>query len=306
MNTIYNALVDTFAFIDSQMDRGGTPGVPTGFSDLDRITGGLHPSELTILASRPSMGKSALAMNIADYVAVQCDASVLFVAIEESRLEVSVRMLCSGGEIDSKRFRGGYLSEGDRERLIDASKRLAKSPLFIDDSPRRTVAEIAASVELLQGKGILALAIIDNLNLIEPRDRSSPREDQIGEITRDLKRLTRETGVPILLLSQLNRGFPDMERRYTARGNRPDLCHIRGSGVVEECADVVMFIHRDEYYMTRQEAKEQNVLGRAEVIVAKQRNGPIGSVVLQWCPEFMKFKTIIEPRHDEFDASSVF
>jgi replicative DNA helicase len=294
--SIHDILVDAFIQIDRRMEQGGATGTPTGFGDLDAMTGGLHESELIILAARPSMGKTALATNIADHVSVDSNVATLFVSLEMSRLELAQRMLCSRGHIDGHKFRGGFLSGEDRKKLVEASGKLSKAPLYIDDTPSRTVTEIAATARRLKRKANLGLIVIDYLQLIEPDNPRDPRQEQVARIARQLKHLARKVSVPVLCLAQLN-------RQADAGGNsRPKLSHLRESGAIEQDADVVMFVHREEYGMTREEAQERDVAGKADLFVEKQRNGPTGDVKLLWLKEYTRFESLTHQSHDEFEA----
>jgi len=293
--SMHDVLVAAFEQIDRRMERGGATGVPTGFTDLDNLTGGLHESELVILAARPSMGKTALATNVADYVSVKANLTTLFVSLEMSRLELAQRMLCGRGRIDGRKFRGGFLSGEDREKLVEASSELSKAPLYIDDTATRTVSEIAACARRLKRKAGLGLIVIDYLQLIEPDNLKDPRQEQVAKIARQLKHLARKLQVPVLCLAQLNRQVE------TAAEKKPRLSHLRESGAIEQDADVVMFIHRDDYGLTREDAQEQDVVGKAEVSIAKQRNGPTGEVKLFWKPEYTRFEPASARPHDEFE-----
>ncbi|RMF95386.1 MAG: replicative DNA helicase, partial [Planctomycetota bacterium] len=279
-------LVDAFEEIDHMLEHGGAVGVPTGFVDLDKMTGGLHESELIILAARPSMGKTAFATNIADYVSVEAQATTLFVSLEMSRIELAKRMLCSRGKLNGQKFRSGFLSASDREKLVEAVDKLNQAKLYIDDNPSRTVTEIAATARRLKRKDDLKLIIIDYLQLIEPENPRDPRQEQVAKMTRRLKVLARELKVPIICLAQLNR------QTEIAKDNRPRLSHLRESGAIEQDADVVMFVHREEYYHKREEAEAKGLVGIAEIIVAKQRNGPVGDVKLAWRHEYTKFENL--------------
>ncbi len=292
---MHDVLVDAFAHIDHRLKHGGATGIPTGFTDFDSLTGGLHDSELVILAARPSMGKTALATNIADHVAVESNVTTLMVSLEMARLELAQRMLCSRGRIDGHKFRAGYLSSEDREDLVKASAELSKAPLFIDDSPSRTVTEIAATARRLKRRNQLGLVVIDYLQLIEPENPSDPRQEQVAKIARRLKGLARELKVPVLCLAQLNR------QAEATKDNRPRMSHLRESGAIEQDADVVMFVHREEYYMSREESRERDLVGKAELIVAKQRNGPTDDVKLTWRQEYTRFENRAVDRYDEFN-----
>lgn len=291
-------LLDAFKKIDARLAQGGASGLPTGFTDLDKLVGGLQDGELTILAARPSMGKTALALNIVDYVTAESDKSALFVSLEMSRLEVASRMLCSRADVNGEKLRSGFLSADDRKMLVSASSKLSRAPLYIDDTPSRTMTEIAATARRLKHRKDLSLLVVDYLQLIEPDSAKDTRQEQVAKIARRLKGLARELQIPVLCLAQLNR------QTESARENRPRLSHLRESGAIEQDADVVMFIHREEYYQTREEAAQTDTIGKAEVIVSKQRNGPTGEVKLCWFQKFAKFASMVShPRgHAEFES----
>ena len=256
ITTIEDLLHEAFDRIDARLERREGVGVPTGFQDLDNLTGGLHDSELVVLASRPSMGKTALATNIAEYVAIEANVPTLFVSLEMARLELAQRMLCSQGRIDANKFRSGFISKEDRWKLVEASARLGKAPLFVDDTPARSCTEIAACARRLKRKQNLGLVVIDYLQLIQPDDPRDPRQEQVAKMARRLKGLARELKIPVLCLAQLNR-----QVEQGKEGHRPRLSHLRESGAIEQDADVVMFIHREEYYCTREEAQEKGIAG---------------------------------------------
>lgn len=271
----------------------------TGFSNFDEMTGGLHNGELVILAARPSMGKTALAMNIGEYAAIEQRAPVLFVSLEMSGIELADRMLCSLARVNGHRLRNGTITADDRERLIKKANEISQSPLFVDDSPSRTVSEIAAAARRIKRReDQLGLIIIDYLQLIEPDNSRDPRQEQVAKIARRLKGLARELKVPLLCLSQLNRQAED------SKDHRPKLSHLRESGAIEQDADVVMFVHREEYYH-RGEDRAQYA-GQAEIIIAKQRNGPIGHVDLTWESDYTRFSDRAAERHSEFDDYAEF
>ncbi len=292
---IHDLLVEAFDRIDARLEHGEGVGVPTGFQDLDNLTGGLHDSEFVVLAARPSMGKTALATNIAEYVAIDANVPTLFVSLEMARLELAQRMLCSQGRIDANKFRSGFLSAEDRKKLIEASAKLGKAPLFIDDTPARTCTEIAACARRLKRKEKLGLVVIDYLQLIQPDDPRDPRQEQVAKMARRLKALARELEIPVLCLAQLNR-----QTEQGKEGHRPRLSHLRESGAIEQDADVVMFIHREEYYSTHEEAMEKGIAGQADVIVAKQRNGPTGDVKLAWFDKYTRFENLSQKPYEEF------
>lgn len=289
VHNIHDVMLETFERIDARLQGDGM-GIPTGFTDFDALTGGLHEGELLILAARPSMGKTALALNIAENVAVDAGTCTLVVSLEMSRLELAQRMLCSSGRINGNKFRNGYLSAADKQVLVEASARLSQAPLFIDDAPGRTVTEIAAAARRLKRRHNLGLIVIDYLQLIEPDNSSDPRQEQVAKMARRLKNVAREINVPVLCLAQLNR------QAEMSRDNRPRMSHLRESGAIEQDADMVMFVHREEYYFSREQLQNENdpatqaIRGKAEIIIAKQRNGPVGEVPLRWFQDFTRFE----------------
>jgi len=294
--SIHDLLVEAFDRIDARLQGTEGVGIYTGFTDLDNLTGGLHNSEFVVLAARPSMGKTALATNIAEYVSIESNVPTLFVSLEMARLELAQRMLCSQGRIDAGKFRKGLLSSQDRKELVEASAKLGKAPLFVDDTPSRSVTEIAACARRLKRKVGLGLIVIDYLQLIQPDDPRDPRQEQVAKMARRLKGLARELELPVLCLAQLNR-----QAEAGKEGHRPRLSHLRESGAIEQDADVVMFIHREEYYYnTKEDAQEAGVAGQGEVIVAKQRNGPTGTVKLTWIDKYTRFENLAQEPHDEF------
>jgi len=295
-------LTDLESILHDAMDRlearmrgdamAGT--VDSGFTDLDKLLGGLHASELVILAARPSMGKTAFAMNIAENVSRVQGQPTLFISLEMSAIELIERLLCSVARVNSHRLRNGTLATDDRKRLVKTSSSLSKVPFYVDDSPTRTVAEIAAAARRIKrSAGSLGLIVIDYLQLIEPDNSNDPRQEQVAKIARRLKGLARELHVPVLCLSQLNRQAED------SKEHRPRLHHLRESGAIEQDADVVMFVHRKEYFLTGEERDE--VAGQAQILVEKQRNGPTGEIDLTWMREFTRFDNCAIGR-DEYDA----
>jgi replicative DNA helicase len=291
---IQDLMIEAFERIDARLERGEGAGIRTGFTDLDRLTGGLHGSEFVVLASRPSMGKTALATNIAENVAIQSSIPTLFISLEMARLELAQRMLCSQGHIDANKFRSGFLSAQDHQNLTKASAKLSTSPLFIDDTPSRTLTEIAATARRMCRKEKLGLLIIDYLQLIQPDDPADPRQEQVAKMARRLKILARELKIPVLCLAQLNR-----QVEIGREGQRPKLSHLRESGAIEQDADVVMFIHRDEYYQDREEAQRAGTAGIADILIAKQRNGPTGDVKLAWISKYTLFENLKQQPYEE-------
>ncbi len=297
---IENLLIEAFDRIDARLERGVGDATPTHFRDLDNLTGGLHPGEFVVLAARPSMGKTALATNIAENVAIISRVPVLFVSLEMARLELAQRLLCSQGSIDGSKFRSGFISADEREKLMEASGKLSQSPLFIDDSPSRTVTEIAACSRRLKRKENLGLIVIDYLQLVQPDDPRDPRQEQVAKMARRLKGLARELNVPIICLAQLNRQVEASGKEE----HRPRLSHLRESGAIEQDADVVMFVHREEYYHTKEKAEELGIVGQGLLILAKQRNGPTGDIKLQWSDKYTRFRDFSEKPYEEFSGYS--
>ncbi len=265
-----------------EMRRRGSDvtGVPTGFRDLDQKLSGLHPANLVIIAGRPSMGKSALALNIAQNVALVRGPVAVF-TLEMSREETVSRMLCSTGRIDSQKLRTGRLSEGDFTKLSNAASALYNKPIYVDDSAALTVTEIRAKCRRLARKPGLELVVVDYIQLMQGTGTRSQenRQQEIAAISRSLKNLARELHIPIIALSQLNRSLESREDK------RPRLGDLRESGAIEQDADIVAFIYRHEYY--NPEALETR--GIAEVIIAKHRQGAVGRVEMTFLPEFTLF-----------------
>lgn len=269
-------------------------GVDTGFSELDALMGGLHNSELIILAARPSMGKTAFAMNIAEHAAFKQRAPVLFVSLEMSGIELADRMLCSIARVNSHQLRNGTISKDDRQKLVQTASDISQGPLFVDDSPSRTMTEIAAAARRIRRREQgLGLIVIDYLQLIEPDNPRDPRQEQVARIARRLKGLAREMKVPVLCLAQLNRQAED------SKDHVPRLSHLRESGAIEQDADVVMFVHREEYYHRGED--RDAYAGQAEIHIAKQRNGPVGQINLAWLKDFTRFEDRAPDRLQEFD-----
>lgn len=275
---ISDILVTALDRINDRMGKQGViSGLSSGFVDLDRQTNGFNESELIILAARPSMGKTAFVCNIAEWAASQ-DTTTLIFSLEQSELELAERFLCSRSRLDGHRVRKGQLDPCERHALLEASAELSQLPLFIDDEPGRTVSQISAICRRVKRRHRLGLVIIDYLQLIEPEDKRANREQQIAQITRRLKRIAKENSVPVIALSQLNRGVELRDDK------RPRLADLRESGAIEQDADIVMFLHRPDAYNPDDRPRE------AEVIVAKHRSGPTGIVVLEWRKESMRFQ----------------
>jgi replicative DNA helicase len=285
-------LHEAMARIDDRLTRGGgIGGISTGLTDLDNKTGGLHDGELVILAARPGMGKTALATTIAENVAMKDNHTALMVSLEMSRLELAERIMCSHGKINGYNLRNGMLSSGDRRKLVESMSELSSAPIFIDDTPSRTMTEIAAVARRLKRRENLRLIIIDYLQLIEPDNSKDQRQEQVAKIARRLKGLARELKVPVLCLSQLNR------QAENSKENIPKLSHLRESGAIEQDADIVIFVHREEYYATNEEDKER-LAGQADIIVAKNRHGPTDTVRVTWLKDFTRFENSTKAEYD--------
>ncbi len=276
---IGDILMDAFDRIDERMNsEGGLSGLSTGFTDLDHQTTGLQPTELIILAARPSMGKTAFVCNIAESVARTSGQGVMLFSLEQSSLELAERFLCIRARVNGHAIRSGQLSDEQTDALAAASDEVQSLPLFIDDKPARTMSQISAISRRQHRRSPLGLIVIDYLQLIEPEEKSIPREQQIATISRRLKFLAKELHVPVIALSQLNRSVEMREDK------RPRLADLRESGSIEQDADKVMFLHRPEVY------NPDDRPGEAEVLIAKHRSGPTGIVKLTWRGEFMRFE----------------
>ena len=258
-------------------------GLPTGFVKIDEMLGGLHSSELIVLASRPSMGKTALAANVAEYVSIETKRPVLFFSLEMGQTELAVRILCSRARVRKRDFASNFLDDDDRRRLADTRDELNNSQLFIDDTSAPSVSQIAAAARRIKQQNGLALIVVDYLALVEPDNLLEPRREQIAETAHGLKELARELDVPVLCLAQIDR----RDERAEEQSLRPSDPHKLGS--IEPYADVVLFVHREEVYLGDKEARDRNLKGKAEVIVAKQRRGSTGTVSLRWEAEFARF-----------------
>jgi replicative DNA helicase len=263
-------------------------GVPTGFSEIDAMTSGFQPSNLIIIAGRPSMGKTSFAMNIAEHVALHEKKPVAVFSLEMSREELMLRMLCSQARVDSHKVRRGYLEKKYWNTLTAAASQIAQSPIYIDDSSALSVLEMRARSRRLaaelSAKGTpLALIMVDYLQLMRGMGRVESRQQEISEISRNLKALARDLRVPVMALSQLSR-----RPEEKGREGRPQLSDLRESGAIEQDADLVAFIFREEVY----KPQELDNQGKAKILIAKQRNGPTGEVELAFLREFTKFENL--------------
>jgi len=276
---------ETFEHIEALFqNKGETAGVRTGFKELDQLIGTLAPGSLNIIAARPAMGKTAFALTIAQHAALKEGVGVGIYSLEMPAAQLVLRMMCSEARIDMNRVRLGQLSDRDFSRLVDVAGRLSEAPIFIDDTPDLTLMELRARARRLRSQHNVGLIIIDYLQLMSGPgggQKGENRQQEIAAISRGLKALARELGVPVIALSQLSRAVE-------ARPNkRPMLSDLRESGSIEQDADLVMFIYRDEYYNPHSEKA-----GIAEIIVGKQRNGPTGTVELQFHAQHVRFNDL--------------
>jgi len=271
--------------IDTLEERQGNKalitGVPSGFMKLDKMTAGLQPADLVILAGRPSMGKTALGLNIARHATLEGGVPTAFFSLEMSKEQLSMRLLCSEARIDSNRLRSGFFSREDWVKITDAAGLLSEAPLYIDDSPDVTAMTIRAKARRLKMDKDLGLIFIDYLQLMRGPANTERRDLEISDISRSLKALAKELDLPVIALSQLNRKLEERSDK------RPQLADLRESGALEQDADVVAFIYRDEVYNKDENNPNR---GKAELIVAKQRNGPVGTVPLTFLNAYTRFE----------------
>ena len=268
-------------------NRGSITGIPTGFGDLDKMTLGLHPAEMIVIAARPSMGKTALAMNIAEHVAMNVGKAVAIFSLEMSSQQLVQRLLCSRAKVDLQRVRDGFLSERDFPKLTAAAAKLAAAKMFIDDTPGLSIMELRAKARRMKSQYDIELIVIDYLQLLRSTTRRAQdnRQLEISEISGGIKALAKELNLPIVVVAQLNRQ-PDTRAK---EGGRPRLSDLRESGSIEQDADVVGLLIRPEYYETDEDGKQEKA-GEAELIIAKQRNGPTGDVSLTFLKQYTRFE----------------
>ena len=281
--SIKDVLVESFAKLEELYNqKGKLSGTPTGFADLDLRTSGLHDSDLIIVAARPAMGKSAFAINIATNVALQAGKGVAIFNLEMSKEQVGNRILCSEAMVDSNKIRTGQVEDDDWVKLASTLGRLSEAPIYIDDTAGISIMEIRAKCRKLKIEKDIGLVVIDYLQLIQGSgNRNSSREQEISEISRSLKILAKELNIPVIALSQLSRGVEKRDDK------RPMLSDLRESGAIEQDADIVIFLYRDDYY--NEDSEKKNV---AEVILAKHRGGSTGTVDLAWLPSYTKFANL--------------
>ncbi len=285
---------DSIEKIDSLYQRKeNITGIATGFHEFDIMTAGLQPSDLIVIAGRPSMGKSALAACIAEHAGIIEKIPTVIFSLEMAKEQLVQRMLCSYAKVDFHKVRTGFLSQSDWPKLTDAAGKLAESPIFIDDSPSISALELRAKARRLKSQYNIGLVIVDYLQLMRSTKGMDNRQQEISEISRSLKALGREISAPVIAISQLSRAVEARADR------RPQLSDLRESGAIEQDADVVMLLLREEYYTPTPENR-----GIAELIIAKQRNGPVGSVNLAFIKEYTRFENLTR-RHTELVEEEV-
>jgi len=285
---IREVIKTTFVQIEALYERQEkVTGVRSGFMDMDEMTAGFQSSDLIILAARPSMGKTALALNFLANAAVHTGVATAFFSLEMSKEQLAMRLLCSEARVDASRLRAGFLTDQEWTRLIEAAGRLSEAPIFIDDTPAMPVMKVQAMLRRLKAQADLGMVVIDYLQLMKANSKMQSREQEISDISRNLKGIAKELNLPVVALSQLNRGVDSRTDK------RPMLSDLRESGAIEQDADLIMFIYRDEVYN-----KESQDKGIAEVILAKQRNGPIGTIKLKWFGHYTRFENLAKGAGD--------
>lgn len=288
-----DAMAEAYRVLQDRSENPGTvTGVPTGFVDLDEMTAGLQPTDLVILAARPSMGKTALAVNIAEYAAMKTKKAVAIFSMEMSASQLAFRLISSMGRIDSQRLRTGDLREEDWPRVSSAIRMLSELKIFIDDKPGLSPVELRGRARRLKREHDLGLIVVDYLQLMQVQGTQENRATEIAEISRSLKGLAKELNVPVIALSQLNRS---LEARTD---KRPVMSDLRESGGIEQDADLILFIYRDEVY---NKDKPDNK-GLAEVIIAKQRNGPTGKVDLRFAGAYTRFDNLARDSYGVYEG----
>ncbi|MFQ5677894.1 MAG: replicative DNA helicase [Gemmatimonadota bacterium] len=285
---IKEILWPTFERIEElQRSPGAVTGIPTGFPDLDHLTAGLQPADLVILAGRPSMGKTALALNLAQHAAIEAEVPVAVFSLEMAKEQLVQRLLCAEGRVDSSRLRRGSLADDEYARLATAAGHLNTAPIWIDDTPAISALELRAKARRLKAEVDLGLIIVDYLQLMAGPRNVENRQQEISSISRSLKAVAKELNVPILALSQLSRA-PEQRTDH-----RPVLADLRESGAIEQDADLVLFVYREEVYKSREDILQDPALeGKAELIVGKQRNGPTGEISLFFHKAYTLFDSV--------------
>ena len=287
--SVSDIVPESMKVLESLMDRKESiTGTPSGFKDLDGLTAGFQKSDLIIVAARPAMGKTALSLTMAQWAGIRKHMGVAIFSLEMSKEQLVLRMLCSEARVDSSLVRTGHLGERDFPKMVDAASRVTEAPIFIDDTPGLSVAEVRAKARRLHREHPLSLIVVDYLQLMKSPAYSRSREQEISDISRNLKGLAKELSVPVIALSQLNRSLESRPNK------RPLMSDLRESGAIEQDADVIMFIYRDEVY--NEESPDKGV---AEIIIAKQRSGPTGTVRLAFEGRYTRFDNFIEQYGEE-------
>jgi len=258
-------------------------GVPSGFKELDRLTAGFQPSDLIIVAGRPGMGKTAFCLNLAQYAAIEKKTPIAIFSLEMSKEQLGIRMLCSEANVDGSRLRTGFLTESDWPKLTLAAGNLSDAPIYIDDTAALSALELRAKARRLRAEHALEMIIIDYLQLMKGRAKVENRQQEISEISRSLKALAKELNIPVIAVSQLSR------KTEERTGNRPQLSDLRESGAIEQDADLILFLYRDEVYNRSEDNPNK---GKAEIIIGKQRNGPVGKIEMAFLDKFTAFKEL--------------
>ncbi|MDQ2701975.1 MAG: replicative DNA helicase [Pseudomonadota bacterium] len=281
--SVHNALAEAFDVLQKRYESGGSvTGLPTGYTEFDEMTAGLQPTDLVILAARPSMGKTALSLNMAEYAALKTKQPVAIFSMEMSASQLALRLISSVGRINATRLRTGQLEDEDWSRVTGAIRQLREARIFIDDEPALSPEKLRAKARRIKKEHGLGLIVIDYLQLMAVPGNQENRATEISEISRSLKGLAKELNVPVIALSQLNRSLE------TRTDKRPMMADLRESGAIEQDADVIVFIYRDEYY-NKENSQDK---GLAEIIIGKQRNGPTGSIKLKFFGEYTRFDNL--------------
>jgi replicative DNA helicase len=290
--TLEQAVNEAYDRLDARhgQDHLAISGLPTGYVDLDEKTAGFQNSELVIVAARPSVGKTAFALNVVRHLVVEDNKPIFFVSLEQSRIELAERLLCCQARVDSHKLRKGHLSSEEMDRMIEAAEFLRRAKLFIDDTPALNMLRIAANARRLKLRHHIRAVFVDYLQLIEPDNRRDSRQEQVAAISRRLKHLARELKIPVVALAQVNRSSEDRQ------DHKPRLADLRESGGIEQDADTVMLLHRPEMYEPGQHE------GTVEVMIAKQRNGPTGEITLTYLKQFMRFENFAVESPFSYDS----
>ncbi len=290
--SLKDAMKEAFEILQIRFESQGTvTGLPTGFHDFDEMTAGLQPSDLIVLAARPAMGKTTLALNMAEYAALKSKKAVVIFSMEMSANQLAFRLISSIGRINASRLKTGQLEDEDWSRVTMAMKMLSDSKIFIDDEPALSPAKLLSKARRLKREHDLGLVVVDYLQLMQVPGNNENRATEISEISRSLKAMAKELNIPVIALSQLNRGLESRTDK------RPVMSDLRESGAIEQDADIILFIYRDDYYN-----KESNDKGLAEVLISKHRNGATGMVKLKFFGEYTRFDNLARDAVGSFES----